>query len=51
MPFLHFEAYKFCINIIFNDFHMDFIEILWYWKFVMQPFIGQHYLYEIFFSI
>jgi hypothetical protein len=36
MPFLHFENHGFCIDILFNGFHMDSIEILWYWKFVMS---------------
>jgi hypothetical protein len=35
MSFLHFEAHGFYIDIFFHKFHIDFIEILWYWKFVM----------------
>jgi hypothetical protein len=27
MPFLHFQAYKFCVDILFYDFHTDSIEI------------------------
>jgi hypothetical protein len=36
VPFLHFETHKFCTNILFHDFFMDFIEISWYWKLVMN---------------
>ncbi len=38
LPFLHFEAHKVYINILFYNFCMDFIEILWYWKFVIDQF-------------
>jgi hypothetical protein len=36
MSFLHFEAHIFCTNILFYDFCMESIEILWYCKFVME---------------
>jgi hypothetical protein len=36
VPFLHFQTYFFCIDILFYDFHMDYIEISWYSKFVMN---------------
>jgi len=36
MPFLHFEVHGFCTNILFYDFHIDSIEILRQWKFVMM---------------
>jgi hypothetical protein len=35
MPFLHFDAHGFCMNILFYDFVTNSIEISWYWKFVM----------------
>ncbi len=34
MPILHFEAHGFCIDILFYDFHMDYIEILWYKRYM-----------------
>jgi hypothetical protein len=34
MPFLHFEAHEFCMDMFYN-FHTDSTEISWYWKFVM----------------
>jgi hypothetical protein len=36
MLFLHFEAHEFCTNILFYNFHMNPIEISWYWMFVMK---------------
>jgi hypothetical protein len=36
MPFLHFKAHEFCTNILYYDFHMNSIEILWCCKFVMN---------------
>jgi len=35
MLFLHLETHKFCKNILYYDFHVDSIEILWYWKFAV----------------
>jgi hypothetical protein len=35
MPFLHFESHKFCMEMLFYNFHINSIEILWFWKFVM----------------
>ncbi len=36
VPFLHFESHGFCTDILFYNFHADFIEISCYWKFVMH---------------
>jgi len=36
VPFLHCEAHNFCTNILIYDFHMHFIDISWYWTFVMK---------------
>jgi hypothetical protein len=35
MPFLHFEAHRCCMDILFYNFCTDFIEISWYCKFAM----------------
>jgi len=35
MPFLHFKAHEFCIDILFYDFCTKSIEISWYCKLVM----------------
>jgi hypothetical protein len=40
MSFLHFEAHKCCMDILFYNFCTNFIKILWYCKFV----IGMMYL-------
>jgi hypothetical protein len=49
MPFLHFEANRFCTNILFQDFCTDSIEISWYWKFVMRsPMMGQKQFWKRF---
>jgi len=42
MPFLHFKAHEFCTNMLFYDFHTKFIEISWYWKFVMYMLIDSN---------
>lgn len=42
MPFLHFEAHRFCTDILFYDFHIKSIETSWYWKFMMTNHIHGH---------
>jgi hypothetical protein len=34
MPFLHWETHEFCTKILFYNFHIDFIALSWYYKFV-----------------
>jgi hypothetical protein len=36
MLFLRSEVHRFCMNILFYNFYMNFIEILWYWEFMMM---------------
>jgi hypothetical protein len=41
VPFLHFEVYGFCTDILFYNFCIDFIKISWYCKFVIWTFQKQ----------
>ncbi len=41
MPFLLFETYGFCMDILFYNFHMDSIDILCHCKFVMTNLLVQ----------
>jgi hypothetical protein len=34
MSFLHFETHKFYMDILVYNFCTNYIEILWYWKFM-----------------
>jgi hypothetical protein len=48
MPFLHYEIHKFCMKILFFNFHMDSINILLYWKFMMKGVVHLYYVWFMF---